>query len=208
MKKYLIMKTNLKLLRNTQNYRKTQKGLVTNLFHKLKSRNDVSFDLNYLQEFAKSKKFERLFIEWEKSGYKKELKPSIDRISFKKGYDKDNIHWLTWEENRYKQRMEMRLIRAKKVARILNGNIIEIYNSVSDAVEKFGVSQGNLSMCLNGGRKKVKGFEWKYVNNSSVKNPKHLKICNKCCAEFKTYKNDQKFCSRKCASIGNKNAKK
>ena len=71
------MKTNLKLLENTRNYRKTKKGLVTNLFHKMKSRNNVSFDLNYLQEFAKSKKFERLFIEWEESGYKKELKPFV-----------------------------------------------------------------------------------------------------------------------------------
>lgn len=206
MKKYLIMKTNLKLLENTQNYRKTKKGLVTNLFHKLKSRNDVSFDLNYLQEFAKSKKFERLFIEWKKSGYKKELKPSIDRISFKKGYDKDNIHWLTWEENRFKQRMEFRLIRAKKVGRLLNGTLIEIYKSVSDAVEKFGVSQGNLSSCLNGTRRTAKGYEWRYMDNSIL--TKNLKICNECGIEFKTYNKTQKFCSRKCGALGNKNATK
>lgn len=207
MKKFLIMKTNSKLLENTRKYRKTKKGLVTNLYHKIKSRNTVGFDLDFLHSFSESKKFERLFLEWEKSNYDKNLKPTLDRISFKKGYEKNNIHWLTWAENRYKQRMEIKLIRAKKVGRFLNNNLIEVYKSVSDAVENFGVSQGNLSSCLNGKRKTAKGFEWKYLEHQKISKSQHVKFCLICNSEFITYSKTQRFCSKKCGSIGNKNAK-
>lgn len=102
-------------------YRKTPKGLITNLYHKLKERNTVGFDLKFLQSYLEDKKFQRLFKEWEKSNYNKNKKPSIDRISYKKGYEIGNIHWITWEENRYKQRMELKSIKAKKVGRFSNG---------------------------------------------------------------------------------------
>lgn len=149
-------------LLNTERYRKTRKGLVTNLFHKMKSRNIVEFDLDYLQEFSKCIKFERLFIEWEKSGYEKQLKPSIDRISNKRVYKKGNIQWLTWAENRFKQTLE-RKHRSPKVAQTLNGKIIKIYKSQKDVIMKTGISQGNLSSALTGKRKHASGYSWEYI---------------------------------------------
>lgn len=43
--------------------------------------------------------FKRLFKQYEKSGYRRRLAPSVDRINTKKGYTFDNMQWLTNHEN-------------------------------------------------------------------------------------------------------------
>jgi len=151
-----------KALISTANYRKTKKGLVTNLYHKMKSRHEVDFQISKLHEFSECQKFSRLYEEWVKSGYKKKFKPSIDRINNKKHYSLGNIQWLTWAENRYKQIMERR-DRSPKVAQMLNGICINTYKSQREAVKQTGVSQANLSSALNGRRHTCGGFEWIYI---------------------------------------------
>lgn len=158
--------TNLKSLENTARYRKTKKGLVTNLYHKLKSRNLVDFDLDFLKDFSNCKKFNRLFNEWVKSGYNKQFIPSIDRISNKTHYTKENIQWLTWAENRHKQTIERRC-RKGKVAKIMGNKVICIYNSQREAVLKNGLTQSNISSVLNGKRTYCGGYKWAYVSNNT-----------------------------------------
>lgn len=154
--------TNSKLLENTARYRKTKKGVVTNIYNKIKARNFVEFDLYFLQEFSKCKKFDRLFNEWVNSKYNKQLKPSIDRISNKTHYTKKNIQWLTWSENRFKQTIERRC-RKGKVAKMIGLEVKEVYNSQREAVLKTGISQSNMSAALNGKRKLCGGYIWKYI---------------------------------------------
>lgn len=43
--------------------------------------------------------FNRLFQEYEESGYDQRLAPSVDRVDSKLGYTLDNIRWLTHAEN-------------------------------------------------------------------------------------------------------------
>lgn len=162
------MATDKRILRNTEKYRRTRKGLITNLFQKIKSRNTVEFDIKYLHDFSNCKKFNRLFDEWVKSNYDKRLKPSLDRISHKKGYTKSNIQWLSWEENRFKQTIERR-VRKGKVIQLLDGSEIKTFASQRQAVLKTGLSQGNISMVLNGKRNTCGGFEWKYKETKTVK---------------------------------------
>ncbi len=152
-----------RLLENTRRYRKTKKGVVTNLYHNMKSRNCIDFDIAFLHKFSNCKKFNRIFKGWVKSGYKKEFKPSIDRISNKKGYTKENIQWLTWSENRYKQSMERRC-RKGKVFQMQGDKVIKIHRSQRQAVIDTGISQGNISGCLNGKRRTAGGYNWKYEN--------------------------------------------
>jgi hypothetical protein len=129
----------------------------------MKSRNYVEFDLAWLQEFSKCKKFDRLFNEWEKSGHRKEFKPSIDRISNKKGYEKKNVQWLSWSENRYKQTMERR-VRKGPVLQMQGDKLIKKHKSQRQAVIDTGISQGNMSACLNGLRATAGGYNWIYEN--------------------------------------------
>lgn len=128
----------------------------------MKSRKPVSFSLEELHKFADCKKFDRLFNEWVKSNYKKEYKPSIDRINNKKDYTPNNIQWLSWKENRYKQSMERRN-RKGKVGKFLNGTLIEIFSSQREAVKQTGIPQTNLSQALTGKIKTCRKFEWKYL---------------------------------------------
>lgn len=40
----------------------------------------------------------------------------------------------------------------------------EIYSSIQEVVERFGIAQGNISACCRGRRKKAGGYTWKYEN--------------------------------------------
>jgi hypothetical protein len=134
----------------------------------MKTRHEVDFELEWLHEFALSKRFDRLFNEWVKSGYRKEFKPSIDRILNKKGYLKLNVQWLTWSENRYKQTMERRC-RKGKVIQMQGDKVVKVHRSQRQAVIDTGISQSNISACLNGRRFTASGYNWVYQHPELIK---------------------------------------
>ena len=90
------MKTNLKLLENTRRYRKTKKGILTNIYNRqIKKNIIVNYTLKELHNyFLNNKKFNRLYNEWIKNNYEKQFIPSIDRIDCKKGYNFNNIQCI------------------------------------------------------------------------------------------------------------------
>lgn len=150
------------LLKNTQKYRETPKGILTNMYNKMKSRREVEFTLLEFQDrYLEDKKFIRLHTEWLGSGKDKMKKPSLDRISNKKGYTVGNTHMLTWAENRHKQVMERRS-RKGSVVQYLNGKEVAKFRSQKEAVKKTGISQGNMSEQMNGKRLHVEGFTFKF----------------------------------------------
>lgn len=154
---------NSKMNANTARFRKTKRGLVTNLYHKMKSRHPVELTLEELHEFANCKKFDRLYNEWVDSGYSKQYKPSIDRVSNKKGYLKGNIQWMTWSENRHKQTMERRS-RNGPVIQMMGDKVIQIFKSQREAVMKTGIAQSGISAVLNGKYKTSGGYNFVYQN--------------------------------------------
>ena len=159
------MKSPENMLKNTAKYRRTKKGILTNIYSHQKSRYRVDYTLKQLHGmFLRNHRFNRLYHEWVKSGYCKQLKPTIDRVYCKRHYTLRNIQCLTWAENRFKQRMELKLLRAKPVYRILNDKVVRTYKSVSHAVITTGLQQSGISMCLNGHRQYCGGFEWSYSN--------------------------------------------
>ena len=162
------MKTNTQLLRNTQKYRKTPKGVLTNMYQHMIVRNKVFFSLEEFQHtFLSDKKFNRLYKEWWKSNYNKQLKPSLDRIDNKKGYYFGNIHFLTWAENRFKQSAtDGKRGRKPRVIQMLGEKVIKIYQSQRHCVKELGISQGNLSTVLNGKRNYVNGYKFIYENEN------------------------------------------
>lgn len=157
----------MKLLENTRQWRKTKRGLITNLYHKMKARMSVEFSLEWLHEFSNCKKFNRLYNEWVVSDYNKQFKPSIDRINHKKVYTKNNIQWLTWAENRYKQSMERRA-RKGEVAQFLGDKVVKIFPSQRKAVMETSLSQSQMSKVLNGKGLTCGGYDWRYVKDLNL----------------------------------------
>ncbi len=158
------MKTNTKLLENTQRYRRTQKGVLTNMYRHMVYRNKVDFSLQDFQKrFLSDKKFNRLFNEWIKNKFQKQFKPSLDRINKKEHYTLKNTQMLTWAENRYKQTMERRT-RKGSVLQFIGNKLIKKFISQRQAVMHTGISQGNMSAVLNGKRQTAGGYYWKFEN--------------------------------------------
>lgn len=159
-----------KLLKNTANYRKTKKWVLTNLYHKMKYRRWVEFSLEELHNiFLEDKKFDRIYNEWIKSWLNKQFKPSIDRINHKLWYTIKNIHILTWAENRFKQTMERRS-RKWPVLQILWDKIIKKYISQRQAVKETWLSQSNMSMVLSWKKKTCWWYIWIYENPELLTN--------------------------------------
>lgn len=145
------------------NYKKSIKGVLCLMYHSQKSRNVVEYSrVDFVNRFISDKRFIRLYNEWVKGGFKKPMKPSIDRINFKKGYSFDNVCVKTWEENRYKQRMESVLSRGKPVEAILDGTVVATYKSQRIAADTLGCFQSAISRCCRGLQQEVGGYKWRY----------------------------------------------
>ena len=136
------------------------------MYTHMKKRHEVEFSLNDFHDmFLGSGKFSRLMKEWAKSRYDKQLKPSIDRIDCRGQYCKENIHMMTWAENRFKQsKMDGKRGRKPAVLQMLGNRVIRRFDSQRHAVKELGISQGNLSTVLTGKRQTTAGYRFIYEN--------------------------------------------
>lgn len=97
----------------TKKYEKTRKGFLVRLYRNMLSRvSGVQFtkfhlyagksilDKNIFYEWALSdSNFNKLFDDYEKSGYQRKLAPSVDRINSSIGYELSNMEFITMSEN-------------------------------------------------------------------------------------------------------------
>lgn len=97
----------------TNRYEKTKKGFLMRLYRNMKSRVNGTQKMKYhlykgkellpKDEFyewaSKNGDFHRLFSEYEESKYDRKLAPSVDRIDSSKGYELNNMEFVTMSEN-------------------------------------------------------------------------------------------------------------
>ena len=92
-----------------------------------------------LKEWLYENGFKELFDIWSKSGYKKNFKPSIDRLDDFKSYSFDNIKLGTWLDNKNHQVLDILNglgtggKRCKPVIQLHNNRIVAKYHSYSSA---------------------------------------------------------------------------
>lgn len=155
---------------SAQIFRKTPKGVLTNLYSKMKERNiakgfgNLPFTLSELHsKYLGDKTFCALFSAWENSEYEKDKKPSFDRINPTLGYSLENIKIKTWGENRSKADWEKSFIYTTPVVMFdENGKLIREFGSTKEASIITGLRQSGITSCCQGRYKSTGGYVFKY----------------------------------------------
>lgn len=75
---------------------------------KIRGHGEMPYTKAELSSWLHENGFVDLFRKWKESGFKKEYKPSVDRIDSTKGYAFDNIQLITWQDNINNNCMDMR----------------------------------------------------------------------------------------------------
>ena len=163
-------KTDKNKLANTQAYRRTKLGVLTNAYNKQierckKYNRDIpTYSLKEFQDkFWNDNKFNSIYWAWVEGGFKKEIKPSFDRIDATKSYSFNNIQILTWQENREKGDKEKINIYTTALNMYdIQGNFIKSFNSTKDAVRETGINQSLITGCCRGKYSRAKDYVFKY----------------------------------------------
>lgn len=112
----------------------------------------------FLSKFLNDKTFNKLFIEWQKSGFQYKYAPSVDRIDVTLDYTIDNIQFLTHSQNCRKDR-------ERKPFRCYDkyDNFIKIFTSQDDAAKELDLHQANIWKVLHKRRTHTKGYYFEFV---------------------------------------------
>lgn len=153
-------------------YSKTLSGFVTKTYATQRSTSKhrghpmPEYSKQELKDYLhNSTTFVYLWQEWVDSGYNTRLRPSIDRVDFRRHYTLDNIQLITWEENNIKGILEANSIKYKPVKQYdLKGNYIDTFCSMVEAATKTNTNKSDLSCCCRGKYKTAGGFIWKFKN--------------------------------------------
>jgi hypothetical protein len=111
--------------------------------------------------------FHKLFDDWVNSGYKKDLKPSCDRLNDYKGYSFSNIRLVTWSDNYLKSRYDLSNGTNTKVCKTviqmdMAGNFVKEFFSAMQAQRETGICSTGISRCCTGKSKTSGGFRWEH----------------------------------------------
>lgn len=109
-----------------------------------------------------------------------ENKPQVNHIDGnKENNNMNNLEWCTNSENQihaYKLGLNMHSDKAGKPKRkvckidLLTNEIIEIYDSISDAKNSLNLKKNNISSVCSGRRKSCGGYGWKYYEEERCVN--------------------------------------
>ena len=157
---------------------RTLRGKALKIYAKQKERSELRGHQpptytkeEFISWLLSNQKYLRLYDNWVKSGYKRSLSPSCDRLDNYKGYSFDNIRVVTWEENMVKGHSDVKngLNNKQNKAVIqmdLNGNELKEYHSMRHAGRQTGVYYQNIWAACNGRITKSGGFRWRYAEHT------------------------------------------
>ena len=172
-------------LKNTAKYRKTPKGVLTNIYHKMKERSknkglpSVTFTLSEFQgRYLEDNRFLELHRNWECSGYLKQEKPSADRINPLLGYSLENIRFVAWATNRRKADWEKSFLHTASIDMLdENGRKMRSFESIKEAHMQTGIGSSLIIQCCQKRVRKAKGYIFRYRGDKH-RTFKTKKYCN------------------------------
>lgn len=157
---------------NIVDYTLTEKGVIRVIYKSQRSNSKSrkmippEYSKKELKEWLYKNNFKQLFDNWVASGYKKNVKPSVDRINDYKPYSFNNIKLGTWLDN-HNHLIDDILNgvgksgkRCKAIMQFFNKGLIAQYASYSFAKRTVGYSFERL---INTGKPDRKNkFVWYY----------------------------------------------
>lgn len=161
------------MLNSKRKSRVTYQGKLSEIYRNMCNRvkykfikSEGTYELMCRDEFMSiykySKVYSELFDNWVKSGYDRNLAPSIDRLDDYKGYTSENIRMVTWKENldkSHKDRKEGRNNKqSKAIIHINKEGIKNKYYSTMYASRVTGIPCKKIQDVLAGRRKSYKGL--------------------------------------------------
>jgi len=159
--------------RNTK-YLRTINGLISQIYRgqirnsKKRGHTNPEYTREWFDNWFKSQPtLEKIYSDWQKSNFDKDLTPSVDRKNANKHYLKDNIQLTTWKYNKRKGELDKKegIVKGDSKPVIQydkNFNKINEYHSISEADRQTGIDFRNISAVLNGKRKTTGGFIWRF----------------------------------------------
>ena len=162
---------------HSKSYHKTEKGLLTLIYNgQISSSKQRGHDIpNYtkLELFdwiTSNVNYKQFFLSWVSSDYKKELKPSCDRLNDYLPYTLDNLRLVVWDTNRKKAYSDMKNgINNKQSKSVLqydlNGVFIKEHYSGRQAMRETNAR--HISGCCNLTRQTSGGYIWKFNNTTT-----------------------------------------
>jgi hypothetical protein len=165
------MKTDYQKIKMSINkYHRSIRGLVARMYSNQRQRcRDMSkklpkYNLDELHSWIlEDKNFLLLYEQWVKSGYNKELTPSIDKKNPLGDYEFSNIQVMTWKDNMKKGNRERNITQGKRITQSdLKGKKIKDFISITDAGKETGIDFRQISSVLCGRNKTAKGYIFNY----------------------------------------------
>jgi len=157
------------------NNARTHKGLIKKIYFKqiegAKLRNQpipnyTLSEFNYW--FISQPNLKKIYNNWVKNEYKKDLRPSVDRLNNYKSYTFDNLQLVTWKENRTngdEDRKNGKLI-TSNMRPVLQydkkKNCINIFYSTMQAQRETNINSSSIVKCCKNKAKSAGGYIWKY----------------------------------------------
>ncbi len=166
-----------------QAFKKTKVGLICTIYthqkehSKHRGHRPPEYTKESLIEWALSQTlFHELHEEWVQSGFKKRLRPSVDRKYNDIHYCMNNIQLMTFKENQDKWFMEVR--RGEETQKsnpqkpvlqfTKKGEFMAEYHSQAEAARQTGFLQCKISEVCRGNRNHTGGYVWQYKHTEEV----------------------------------------
>ncbi len=162
----------------SKEYRRTKNGVINKIYSgqkessKIRKYNPPTYSNEELKKWITDQPlFDKLFKEWVLSDYKKDLKPSVDRINDYLPYTFSNIQLTTWSENRNKSYHDrINGINNKGSISVVQyslcGKFINEFYSIKEAERQTKINHRHISEVANGHRKTSGGYVWKHKNTT------------------------------------------
>lgn len=164
----------------SKKYSRTKEGLITSIYShqrfSSKQRNHPPPDYTKIELegwLFSQLLFYKLFEEWVKSGFEKDLTPSCDRKKDDLPYTLDNLQIMTWRNNNLKAAKDHKdgilVFDQISISQYdLEGVFIKDYMSISQASRETGISGASIQAACSQRVKIGKGYQWKYSSDNRI----------------------------------------